>query len=680
MKILVTYIITGFMLTCPVKIEAQDIPVQLQQQLEQLAEITEEETEDDAHWLQLERLLRSPLNINEVNEDDLRELNVLSEWQISSLLKYRQLLGDLLSVYELQAVPGWDVRLLHRLLPFITVNKTIPSKHDLAQRFSGGSHTLLLRVSQLLETQRGFMKIDGDPKYAGSKQRVFMRYRYVYKNQLQYGWSGDKDPGEQFFKGAGRYGFDFNSVHLFARKMGVIEALALGDFTVNFGQGLIQWQSLAFKKSGDAIAVKRQSPVLKPYSSAGEYNFHRGAGITLRKGCIELSLFASFRKLSANIDEDSAGVFVTSVLTSGYHRTIAELAGRNLLKQFDAGAAIRYRTRAWHIGFNMIRYTFSLPLRKRDEPYNLFSIRGNRWNNMSVDYAYTYRNIHFFGELAADHHFNKAFLQGCMLSVDPATDVAIVFRHMSKEYQALNANAFTENTSPSNEKGFYLGLTWRFMTNWKMNFFADFYEFPWLKYLVDAPSYGKDLLLQVTHTPLKSVELQLRIIHSLRLYEAVRTTAIDQLLNVPRINVQFYLQHTLSRDLSFRCRFQFLQLGTDHKENGVTLSMDVMIKPAMKRYSLTSRLQFFETESYASRLYGFENDVLYSQSVPAVFGQGLRYYTIIQYRPISNISLGARWAQTVYRDRREIGSGQDLIVGRFKTELKFQIIYDFGKM
>ncbi len=74
--------------------------------------------------------------------------------------------------------------------------------------------------------------------------------------------------------------------------MGNIKALALGDFTVNMGQGLIQWQSLAFKKSVDVMGVKRQSTVLRPYNSAGEYNFNRGAGITFRKGKIETTCFA----------------------------------------------------------------------------------------------------------------------------------------------------------------------------------------------------------------------------------------------------------------------------------------------------------------------------------------------------------------------------------------------------
>ena len=60
------------------------------------------------------------------------------------------------------------------------------------------------------------------------------------------------------------------------------------------GQGLIQWQSLAFKKSMEIMGVKRQSAILRPYHSAGEFYFHRGAGITIKKGKIEATVFASF--------------------------------------------------------------------------------------------------------------------------------------------------------------------------------------------------------------------------------------------------------------------------------------------------------------------------------------------------------------------------------------------------
>ena len=129
--------------------------------------------------------------------------------------------------------------------------------------------------------QKGFDNTTPGTKYLGSRQRLFFRYRYQYKNLLQFGVTGEKDAGEQFFSGKQKYGFDFYSFHLFAAKLGRVHALALGDFTVNMGQGLIQWQSIAFSKSADVSTIKRQLSILRPYNSSGEFYFNRGAGITL---------------------------------------------------------------------------------------------------------------------------------------------------------------------------------------------------------------------------------------------------------------------------------------------------------------------------------------------------------------------------------------------------------------
>ena len=93
-------------------------------------------------------------------------------------------------------------------------------------------------------------------------------------------------------------------------------------------------------------------------------------------------------------------------------------------------------------------------MQKGDEPYNLYAISGKNWYNFSVDYSYTYRNLHFFGEAAADKNFNKAFINGLLISVDPRVDVSFVHRTINKAYQAINGNAFTENTYPTNETRF----------------------------------------------------------------------------------------------------------------------------------------------------------------------------------------------------------------------------------
>jgi hypothetical protein len=670
---MIIYLLYGVMST----VSPQEVPVQVQQQLENRMDAGDEETEDDSYWQQLEKFSKHPLNLNLANAEDLKELGVLNEWQIENFLRYRSLFGKLVDIYELQAVPSWHPAMIRRLMPFVTVAAAFAANDGWRERFRNGSHTFLLRIAQVLQTSRGFDRATTGTSYQGSPQKIFARYRYSYKNLLQFGWLGDKDAGESFFKGAQRYGFDFNSFHLFARKIGVIQALALGDFTVNMGQGLIHWQSLAFKKSGETMTVKRQSPVLHPYNSAGEFNFHRGAGITIRKRNIEITSFVSFRKLSANKVMDTLlHTVVSSIQTSGYHRTAAEIMDKNVLSQFSSGANLKYKKPDWQIGINAVYYKYSIPIEKRDEPYNLYSIKGDHWSNMSIDYSYTYRNIHFFGEAAADQNFHTALINGCLVSIDPKMDLSFVYRRLAKEYQAINANAFTENTSPTNENGLYAGLTIRPTTNWKLDAFADIYRFHWLKYLVDAPSYGKDFFIQLTYTPEKKLEMQSRATRSFRLADSPgNITAMNYLSAIQRSGWQIQMNYMVNPAFTCRSRLQLLWLQGNTKENGFSLYIDGIYKPAMKSFSLSVRLQYFETTGYDSRLYAYENDVLYSHAIPALFGTGYRYYLIVQGKPLKTVSVGFRWAATVYNSQSIIGSGLDSISGNRKTELKAQIIY-----
>jgi len=57
--------------------------------------------------------------------------------------------------------------------------------------------------------------------------------------------------------------------------------------------------------------------------------------------------------------------FISSFLTSGYHRTTSENADRNNLTQTAFGGNIIYRSNKWHVGVNGIYYYFSLPVQKR---------------------------------------------------------------------------------------------------------------------------------------------------------------------------------------------------------------------------------------------------------------------------------------------------------------------------
>lgn len=663
---------------------SQEIPITTEQQLENLTDANEGETEDDTYLQELENFRRHPLNINTADAEEFKQLRILTDLQIVNFITYRNLFGKLISLYELQAVPSWDIGTIKKLVPFITTATAISLKDEAGMRFSDGEHSLLLRGIQVLEKAKGFDKSTTGTKYLGSPQRVFFRYRYTYKNLLQFGIVGDKDAGEQFLKGAQNKGFDFYSFHLFARKIGIIQSLALGDFSVNLGQGLTQWQGLAFKKSVDVMGVKRQSATLRPYNSAGEFYFNRGAGITIKKGKIESTLFASIRKLSANFVADTVNNedFISSFLTSGYNRTSSEQADRNNLRQTSFGGNILLRNNRWHVGANAVFYNFSLPVVKREEPYNRYAISGNSWYNMSLDYSYTYKNMHFFGEAAIDKRNNKAFINGLLVSVDPRVDLSIIQRTISKGYQSINGNAFTENTFPTNETGIYAGVSIRPAIGWKIDAYADFYKFPWLKFLVDAPSYGKDFLAQVTFTPNRQVEIYTRFkTETKQANQSDNTTVTNFLVNLPKQNWRTQISYKLNTSFTIRNRVELLWFDNNgvNKANGFLTFFDFMYKPMLKPLSAVLRLQYFETDDYNSRIYAYENDILYGYSIPGFFDKGFRYYLNLNYDLAKNVSVWLRLAQTVYRNQVTVGSGLDEIQGNRRTEVKVQIRWIIGK-
>jgi hypothetical protein len=90
----------------------------------------------------------------------------------------------------------------------------------------------------------------------------------------------------------------------------------------------------------------------------------------------------------------------------------------------------------------------------------------------------------------------------------------------------------------------------------------------------------------------------------------------------------------------------------------------------LKRYSGNIRLQYFETDGYNSRIYAYENDVLYYYAIPVFFTKGWKYYLNINYDLNSRISFWLKWAQTIYNDQKSIGSGLDEISGNTKSEIR----------
>jgi hypothetical protein len=657
----------------------------MEQQLEANAEANEDiETEDDGFLQSMVQLAKHPINLNSAGADDLKELQVLTAIQIQQIISYRNLLGNFINLYELQAVPGLTIGIIERILPYVTVAVPENLFQSIGERLRGGNRSLLLRTSQVLERQEGFKRGagNGGSSYAGSRQRILARYKYQFKNLLQYGILGEKDAGEQFFKGAQRTGFDFYSAHLFARNIGIVKSLAVGDFTVNLGQGLVQWQSLAFRKGADIPNIKRQLSVLRPYHSAGESNFHRGFGVTVAKNHLEATLFASYKKVDGNFVGDSLQNewFISSLPVSGLHRTKNEIADRGIQRQFSVGGNVSYNFRNLHVGVNGVQYQFKWPIQKNDDPYNLYALAGRSFGNYSFDYGYTFRNLHVFGEAAFTQNLDRAFVNGLVVSVDAKVDMSLLHRHISPRYQSLYTNAFTENSLPNNEQGIFAGLSVRPVNALRFDAYVDFYSFPWLKYLVDAPSSETDFMVQAGYKPNRKFETYIRYRNEIKgRNDNPGELVVTPVEATPKQNLRVHLSYKKTPALTIRSRLELVWFAhrTQRQEKGLHAFLEGHLKPQMKKYSGSIRFQYFKTGGYNSRLYAYENDVLYSYSIPVFYDAGYRYYLNLTYDLSKQISLWIRFAQTIYLDKQVIGTALDEISGNKRTEVKLQVISHF---
>jgi hypothetical protein len=582
---------------------------------------------------------------------------------------------------ELQAIPGWDTETVRRMLPMVKLGEDQQIMPVFTERFSKGEHSFLLRTGRMLERAKGFFENDsGLTPYTGDRQKLMLRYTYRFRNLLQWGITAEKDPGEPLWKKNYRKGFDYYSAHLAIRDFRFIKALVLGDYHINFGQGLVHWQSMAFRKSAETIQALRQGHILRPYNGTDENRFHRGAGIELGKNKWNLLLFLAMDKLDGNLGLDTSNklkkVF-TSFQTSGLHRTMSEIQDKDALHQKAWGGQIGFRQGRFRMAFNGIRYQFSENIQKKSEPYNLHAISGKNWANYSLDFGFTYKNLYLFGEVATDNRHHHALVQGLLASLHPAFDFSLLYRNISPAYRALQSNAFTENAETQNENGMYAGISYRPKPGWRLDAYTDIYRFPWISYRVDRPASGFNQLVQLSWKPHKKMEMYLRFQKELKsLNKSAIYAMLNELDTVARTNLRWQCAFQPHPVLVIRNRLDlnWYQKGIE-KELGFQAYIDLIYKAFNKPYSFSFRIAWFQTDGYNSRIYGYEQDVLYYYAISSLFYSGTRLYLLFHYNFHKNWQFWAKVSSTLYADNQSIGSGLSEILTRHKTEIRFQVQY-----
>lgn len=101
------------------------------------------------------------------------------------------------------------------------------------------------------------------------------------------------------------------------KDVGRFQSLALGNYQVNFGYGLIINTGFGFGKASSLLNIHKVGKGISKYTSVGESNYLQGIAATYRLNRRwNSSIWYSFRNLDGNVDN----MFIKSLKTDGYHR------------------------------------------------------------------------------------------------------------------------------------------------------------------------------------------------------------------------------------------------------------------------------------------------------------------------------------------------------------------------
>lgn len=634
---------------------------QLQLLLEDLS--SDEETQDIQQLIdELTPLLERKIHINTATPLQLEPLFFLSPLQQAALMSYRERYGEILSPYELPLVDGFDLATAQLAALFLDF-----SPDDGTARRIYNRHELMARSSNLVQQQAGYRS----GKFEGDAHRLYLRYRGNVQ-RLEFGFTGEKDPGEAFARGANPQGFDYNSgFALWTLKSGKSKII-IGDYTVQWGQGLAMWQGFSAGKSSDATQIARLNEGIKPYSSTDENNFMRGVAAQIRLGKHwELMPFYSFKSLDANIDTVSVFIVATSMQSSGLHRTASEIADKHSLQSISTGAKLNYRAGALKAGLSFHRSLFSLPIHPPDQAYNKYLFHGDTQQIIAASYQYNFNHLFLFGETSFDWA-GLATLHGMQWQPLSLLSLAVQQRAISKNYNAAYASAQTESSRVNDEHGLFIGAKYSPLAKLTLDAYADFFRFDWVKYSTAAPGGGQEYKLQAEYQLSPFWQLNARYFYEVK-SQKITADNIAHNADRRRQSLRLQLQGELNQHLKLRTRMEQNNYSLSEKTSGYLVAQDVGFFSTNENFKSWFRLAYFHTDDYNSRVYAYENDLRYQFYIPSFYGEGIRSYITLNYRIHRRWQFELKYSETIYFNQESIGSGTTQIEGNRRSEWKAQV-------
>ena len=609
----------------------------------------------------------SPMNINTATREELGQLPFLTDAQVSDIQEYIYRHGAMKTPGELQLIESLDYARRRLLLCFVAIGEAAPAPRlSLAEELRRGRGEVTGAVRLPLYERRGDRN-----GYLGYKYKHWLRATFTGGDRLRLGFATSQDAGEPFFAGGNTLGYDFYSFFVELKRLGPVERLVLGRYTVSFGMGLVANTGFSLGKASALASLGRPPAGIRATASRSAASYLQGAAATVRLSrTLALSAFASYRPHDATLNKDDGTA--ATIVTSGYHRTPTEMGKKNNTHSFTAGINTGFTANGFHAGLTAAYTHYDRHLRPNTATlYRRHYASGNDFANFGADYGYTCHIFSLRGETALNRDGRVATINSISLNLPAGVSVVAVQRFYSFRYTAILANSFSEGGRVQNESGIYLGLSWQPTPRLRVAAYTDYAHFAWPRYRISLPSWASDNMLETTYSTEKltlAARYRLRLKH----HDNEQKTALDRLADH-----KLRLTLTLWPEGRWTARTQadFALAHRQANDCGVMVSQSVGARLGWLR--LDAFVAYYHTDSYDSRLYSYERGPLYSFSSPAYYGCGVRYSLMARADIGKRLTLIAKAGATTHFDRNTIGSGYQQVNSPTMADIDLQARWKF---
>lgn len=634
---------------------------------ELLYNIVEAEDVDADNWEDMTAFLadlaRHPININTATRDDLSQIPFLTDRDIEALCAYIGSHGAMKTLGELAMTGTLDAGKRRLLSYFVYAgDEAVRPFPRLGEMLKNGRHTVVATGKVPFYSRRG--DTDG---YMGYKYKHDVRYTFNFSNRVKAGLTGAQDAGEPFFAGRNRAGYDYYSFYVMLKDMGRLKTLVVGNYRVGFGMGLVANGNFSMGKLAMLASLGRTGNVLCPHSSRSEQGCMQGAAATVNvmRG-LDITAFASYRKIDATLNSDKQTI--STILHTGYHRTQTEMDKKGNTLQTAFGTNVHYSKNALHLGATAVYTALDRELRpKTAEVYRRHYAAGRHFWNISAEYAYTGSRLSLHGETATGGCGALATANTVSLSVMPELDIMVLQRFYSYRYYSLFSRGFSEGGAVQNESGVYAGADWHPSPRLHVTAYLDFARFAWPKYRAAGTSQASDNFMSATYkTGRWTLSSRYRL--KMRQYDNKEKTTLEYKTEHRARAAAEYA----GAGWSTRTQVDFASSGHEETSQGWMISHSVKLA-LVKRLVISASAGLFKTDDYDSRLYMYEQAMLYSVYFPAFYGHGIRYAFFARADLSHRFMIAVKLATTNYFDRGHIGSGKQQIDRSSATDAEVQL-------